>query len=70
MDANLTMPATLPPAATAPAAKTTNNITQNNGDTNISILAAPEPQRTAEAVAEQQATVQDNAVRNLRRQMS
>lgn len=70
MDANLTMPATLPPAATAPAAPTTNNITQNNGDTNISILAAPEPQRTAEAVAEQQATVQDNAVRNLRRQMS
>lgn len=43
------------------------NVTQTNGDTNITILAAPEPQRTAELVAAKQGMVQDTQLRNLRR---
>lgn len=68
MASNLELPATVPPNVNNTTEQTV-TVTQNNGDTNISILAAETPQATAEAVAQQQQVVQDTAVRNLRRQM-
>lgn len=58
-----------PPLASEQSITNTSNmsVTQTNGDTNITILAAPEPQRTAELVAAKQGMVQDTQLRNLRR---
>lgn len=58
-----------PPLASEQSITNTSNmsVTQTNGDTNITILAAPEPQRTAELVAAKQGLVQDTQLRNLRR---
>ena len=58
-----------PPLASEQSITNNSNmsVTQTNGDTNITILAAPEPQRTAELVAAKQSSVQDTQLRNLRR---
>lgn len=58
-----------PPLASEQSITNNSNmsVTQTNGDTNITILAAPEPQRTAELVAAKQSAVQDTQLRNLRR---
>lgn len=58
-----------PPLASEQSITNNSNmsVTQTNGDTNITILAAPEPQRTAELVAAKQGMVQDTQLRNLRR---